>query len=172
MSPFSMPSTQILLVTPPRACHLHNLRNISAENTCILFTLGTRYMSCFFRSTKAWLPPLYRLMSKRSSSQYPTILRISYDFFQIQSVTILSWTGAQVIAVSFFNLEQYHSKEHKMNIKISLWSNYRFTSLKKRLNGKYTVCTGPSHDHNWSYLEKMLPCWLGLQNIPMLLCRG
>ena len=31
--------------------------------TCILFTLGTRYISCNFRSTK---------MSKGSSSQYPT----------------------------------------------------------------------------------------------------
>ena len=31
----------------------------------------------------------------------------------------------------------------------------RFISLKKRFNSKYTVCTGPCHDHDWSYLKKI-----------------
>ena len=38
--------------------------------------------------------------------------------------------------------------EHEISMKNSLCSNCRFTSLKKCLNGKCIVCTGPSYDYN------------------------
>ena len=49
-----------------------NLRSISAENTCALFTLSSRCISSYFYSTKVQLPPLHQQMLKGSSSQYPT----------------------------------------------------------------------------------------------------
>ena len=55
------------------ACHPCSFCSISAENTCILFTLGTRWISCYFHLTRIWLPPLYRQILKRSSSQYPSL---------------------------------------------------------------------------------------------------
>ena len=54
------------------ACYPGNLRGISAENMCILFTLGSRWIFCYFRLTRVRLPPLHRQMSKRSSNQYLT----------------------------------------------------------------------------------------------------
>ena len=60
--------TYILSVYHPR-----NLSNVSAENTCVLFTLGTRYISTYFCSSRDRLSQLNRQMSKRSSSQYATL---------------------------------------------------------------------------------------------------
>ena len=54
------------------ACHPNNLSSISTKNTCVLFTLGTWCISCYFCSAMVRLPPLQQQMSKGSSSQYPT----------------------------------------------------------------------------------------------------
>ena len=71
-----MPMQTLVVTPPPACCHhvacLHNLLGISTKNTCILFTLGTRWISCYFCLTRVLLPPMHWKMSKRSSSQYPT----------------------------------------------------------------------------------------------------
>ena len=44
---FSLPPTQRTWSHYLLACHQHNFRGISAGNTCFLFTLGTRLISCY-----------------------------------------------------------------------------------------------------------------------------
>ena len=46
----------------------------STKNTCILFTLGTRCISCYFYSTTVQFLSLHWQMLKGSSSQYPTLV--------------------------------------------------------------------------------------------------
>ena len=70
-----MPPMQNLVVTP-LACnlycaryhvlflHANNIPGFSTDITSVLFTLGTRWIPCYFRSTKVRHPPLHRQMSK------------------------------------------------------------------------------------------------------------
>ena len=70
----NLPPTQCTWSDFLLACHPRNLRGISVENNCILFTLGTGSISCYFRSTRVRLPLLHRQMSKGHLSQYLAIL--------------------------------------------------------------------------------------------------
>ena len=45
--PSSMLPSQFMWSCFLLACHSHNLRSISVENTCVLFTLGTRCNFCY-----------------------------------------------------------------------------------------------------------------------------
>ena len=45
--PFSMLSTQWMWSRFLQACQPRNLQNISAKNTCVLFSLGIMWISCF-----------------------------------------------------------------------------------------------------------------------------
>ena len=69
------------------ACHPRNLRGISAENTSVLFTFGTWFISCYFRSAKVRLPLLYRQISKYLQ------VNIQEKHFYIRSIMMISWTG-------------------------------------------------------------------------------
>ena len=53
-------------------CYQCNLRGISAENPCVLFTFGNRCKFCYFHSSTVRLPPLQRQILKGSSNQYTT----------------------------------------------------------------------------------------------------
>ena len=44
----NLPRTQCTWIRFFLACNPCNLRSTSAENTCVQFTLGTRYVSCYF----------------------------------------------------------------------------------------------------------------------------
>ena len=84
---------QILKVSPPLAKRPHNARGdasfIYAENTWVLFTLGTTCISCYFRSIKVQLPHLHRQMSKKSSSQYPMTVLVWFGFMAYQTLLVI-----------------------------------------------------------------------------------
>ena len=81
---------------------------------------------------------LSKLM-KRETSDLPRLRRLTYIYIYIY-IYIIDTT------ILLRNCIVKWARE------ISVGSNYRFPSLKKCLNSKYTVCTGPSYDCNWSYL--------------------
>ena len=77
---FSLLPTSCTWICHILARHSRDLRGTSTEETCVLFTLGNRSISCFFYFISAWLPfyiPPTQFMQhgkKGSSSQYPTNL--------------------------------------------------------------------------------------------------
>ena len=86
--------TQILVVIPLSGCppiqctwsrfllvmHPRNLRGISTDNTCVLFTLGTRCIFWYFRST--W----FRLPSKDVKEVFKSISTLFSKCFSVYFV--------------------------------------------------------------------------------------
>ena len=70
----SLPPTQSTWTYFLLQCHPRNLWHISTKNIGVLFTLGTRCISCNFRLTRVRLSPLHWQLSKRPLIQYPVIV--------------------------------------------------------------------------------------------------